>query len=137
MSYLVGVTAVMGVFLAAVVVFLASRAWKGYAPGDGEGGSLLRSLKRSPVVWVLSFLLVIGGVAASVVVFVSGSPAQQALVSGVLVAVGALLLVGYVGYGTFTSSRAHGHTNAVAAMLSAWALGALLLFAITASLLLA
>jgi hypothetical protein len=137
MSYLVGVSAVMAVFLVAVVAFLASRAWKGYAPGDGGGESLLRSLKGSPVVWVFSFLLVVGAVAASVVVFVSGSPAQQALVSGVLVGVGALLLVGYVGYGTFTSTRAHGHTNAVAAMLSAWALGVLLLFAITASLLLA
>ncbi|WP_257297536.1 hypothetical protein [Haloarchaeobius sp. FL176] len=137
MSYLVGVTAVMAVFLAAVVAFLASRAWKEYEPGDADGESFLRSLKGSPLVWVVSFLLVVGGVAASVVVFVSGPPGQQALVSGVLVGVGALLLVGYVGYGTFTSTRAHGHTNAVAAMLSAWALGTLLLFAVTASLLLA
>ncbi|SDM78879.1 hypothetical protein SAMN05192554_107128 [Haloarchaeobius iranensis] len=127
----------MAVFLAAVVAFLGGRAWKGYTPEGGDGGSLLHSLKGSPLVWVLSFLLVVGGVAASVVVFVSGPPGQQALVSGVLVGVGALLLAGYVGYGTFTSTRAHGHTNAVAAMLSAWALGTLFLFAITASLLLA
>ncbi|WP_440989820.1 hypothetical protein [Haloarchaeobius baliensis] len=137
MSYLVGVSAVMAVFLVGVVAFLASRAWKGYAPESSTDGSLLRSLTGNQLVWVLSFLLVVVAVAASVVVFVSGTAGQQAIVSAVLVGVGALLLVGYVGYGTFTSSRARGHTSAVAAMLSAWALGALLLFAITASLLLA
>lgn len=137
MSYLVGVSAVMAVFLVVVVAFLASRAWKEYVPDASADSSVLQSLKGSPLVWVLSFLLVIAAVAASVVVFVSGTAGQQALVGGVLAGVGALLLVGYVGYGTFTSSRAHGHTNAIAAMLSAWALGTLLLFAITASLLLA
>ncbi|WP_256299767.1 hypothetical protein [Haloarchaeobius salinus] len=137
MSYLVGVSAVMAVFLVVVVAFLASRAWKEYVPDGGAESSVLRSLKGSPLVWVLSFLLVVAAVATSVVVFVSGSAAQQAVVGGVLVGVGALLLVGYVGYGTFISTRARGHTNAIAAMLSAWALGALLLFAITASLLLA
>lgn len=137
MSYLVGVSAVMAVFLVGVVAFLGSRAWKGYAPDAGEGRSRLQAVKGSPVVWVASFLLVVAAVAASVVVFVSGTAAQQALVGGILVGLGGLLLVGYVGYGTFTSTRARGHTNAVAAMLSAWALGTLFLFAVTASLLLA
>lgn len=137
MSYLLGVSAVMAVFLVGVVVFLASRAWRGYEPGDESDRSRLQALTASPTAWTLSFLLVIAVVAGSVVLFVAGSAEQRALVGGVLAAIGGLLLVGYVGYGTYTSSRNHGHTSAVAAMVSAWALGTLFLFAITASLLLA
>lgn len=137
MSYLVGVSAVMAVFLVGVVAFLASRAWWRDAPEVMPTGSALRSAASSPLVWTVAFLVVVGAVAASVLAFVAGSAGQQALVGVVLGGIGVLLLVGYVGYGTYTSSRGRGHTSAVAAMVSAWALGALLLFAVTASLLLA
>jgi hypothetical protein len=137
MSYLVGVSAVMGAFLVAVAVYATGRrGWYSYTPSVGEGTSKLRDLAADPVVWTLSFLLVVGGLLGGVVVFVAGTPEQQALGGQALAAIGGLLFVAYIGYGTYLSGRSRGLTSAVSAMVSAWALGSLFVFAITVSLLL-
>ena len=136
MSYLVGVSVVMAVFAVAVAVFVSRRrTWNGYTPSLDEGTSGLRDFAGSPVVWALSFLFVVGGLLAGVVVAVSGTPEQQVLGAQVVGVVGAILFVSYVGYGTYLSSRSRGLTSAVAAMVSAWALGSLFVIAITVSLL--
>ncbi|WP_435347533.1 hypothetical protein [Haloarchaeobius sp. HRN-SO-5] len=136
MSYLVGISSVMAVFLIAVAVAVTRRrGWYNYAPDIGGGTSMVQDLAGNPVVWTLSFLLVVGGLLGGVVVFVSGTPQQQAFGGALLAVLGGLLFVGYIAFGTYHSSRSRGLTSAVSAMVSAWALGSLLVLAITASLL--
>jgi hypothetical protein len=137
MSRLVGISAVMGVFLAAVVVFVRAREWNTYSPGSGEGrtASRVAAMLRSPLAWVLAFFLVVGGLFGAVLVYVGGTPEQQSMVASALLGGGALLFSLYVVYGTYTSGRSRGLPSAMAAMVSAWAFGALFVLAVTVKLL--
>ncbi|MWG35923.1 hypothetical protein [Halomarina oriensis] len=135
----------MGVLLVGVVAaVLVFRDWRhdevltDDRPGS-LGSSLYRSVgrgMRSQVVWVLGFLGLTFVVGGAIVLFLEGGP-MSATAGMTVVGVAAVVLVAFVGLGTYRTVRFRGRTSAGAAAVAAWTLGSLLLVAITLNLLLA
>jgi hypothetical protein len=125
-----------GVVLVAIVAYLSGRGWRTYAPAGGfagDGESPLSRAARSPAVWTLAFVLgtVAAGVAA--VAFVDGSvPEALQRNAGIVLAGGAaLVLTGYLYYGTYVSARNRGLMRSQAALLGSWSVAMLALVVIT------
>lgn len=124
------VSFLFGVALVATVAFVAGREWREYTPavGDrsGDGPGLVSRAASDPTVWTVAFLVAaLGGVGATVL-FVGDGGEGLRQGAGVFLAVGAaVVLVGYLFYGTFVSARGRGLKSSQAAALGSWALGLL------------
>ena len=139
-------TALMGVFVVAVLVWIGRvRGWYryspavtsvGWSPGVDRGNSLDR-LVTQPVVWILSFFLLVIGFAVGVVASISG-PASTQSMAGMAVALGGgALLIGYLLYGVYFAAKQRGHPRSLAVAESMTVGGVLFLIAVTAQLLMA
>ncbi|WP_435360766.1 hypothetical protein [Haloarchaeobius sp. DFWS5] len=136
MASLIGASVVMGVFLVGVLVYLNAHKMRKYTPMAKDGEPLYRRLSGSLTVWILGFIAIVGGLAGGAVAYVSVSPEQQGLVAMALGGLLALILAGWVLFGTYRSGRNRGLPSATAAMVSAWAFGALFTLAVAVKLLL-
>lgn len=141
LGYLVS-TVLMGLFLVAVVGFLRLAERREYSPtfSRSEASPLgaIGDLARNPAVWIAVFLVVTVGAMLAAVVFVGGLvPSEAGLTAAGLVlgAVVGLLVGGYLLWGVYTTARARGFHSAAAVMVSAWALGILVVVGIAAKLL--
>lgn len=136
------VSFVLGVALLAVVVVFLGRGWRDYTPVAGwsraERRSVLSRGADSPAVWTAAFVVLAVGFGMAAVLYVGGSgiPEGMAAVGGAfLVTAATLVFTLYVFYGTFVSAKNRGLKNSQAALLGAWAIGSLLVVAITVKLL--
>lgn len=134
-------TLLMGLFLVAVVAFLRLAERREYSPSltgpESSGSEALREAFRSPVAWIVVFLAITFATGLAAVAYVGGLvPAEVGTAAGpVLAAVVAVLVGGYLLWGVYSTARARGLQNAAAVMVSAWALGLLLVTAIAVHLL--
>lgn len=136
------VSSLIGLLLIGVIVALIGRGGKHYALPERiaprEGRSSIGRATRSPAVWTLVFVVTVIVLAGAAVLFVGGTGIPEGVkpVAGVILAVGtAVLLLGYVFYGTFASARSRGLADAQAAALGTWALGLLFITTIALKLL--
>jgi hypothetical protein len=109
--------------------------WRSYRPGfgtDGTAGSDSLATVQNPTTWIVAAvaLAVVGVGGALLFVRTGGPPSTVTVVVAPFVAV-----AGYLVVGVYTTARGRGYHRAQAAMLSAWTVGALLLLAVTATLL--
>jgi hypothetical protein len=132
----------VGAAIVATIVVLSTRGRYRYAPSperdSGQSAGLLARAMRSPAVWIASFvgLTLLAGVATVLAVGGFGVSAGIAADAGVLLAaVGGLVLVAYVFYGTVAAARARGLHSAQAVAFGSWAVGLLVLVAVAVSLL--
>lgn len=130
-------TALMGLFLVAVLVFLRAADWKHYSPRSEEGGlaALAEDLAGSEAVWFLTFLGLVlvfgGGTLAYVGVLGFGSSATWGLV---LAGVAVLTVGGYVLIGSYWSARSRGKPSSLALGEGAAVLGLLAIAAVAVKL---
>lgn len=128
--YLVSM-ALMGVLALVVIAATATgRDWRRYTPEIGrEDVDLLTGLSRSPLVWVLSFFLLV--VLALVAVFVALSGGGTTL----FVALAGLLVLGFILLGVYAVGRSRGHPHAYAVGEAVITLGFLFLILVSVYLL--
>jgi hypothetical protein len=130
----------LGVVLVAGAVLLLSRGRVRYTPGYATDDDLATSLiriARRPVTWTVSFVvltLLVGGATVLAVGGYDVSPVVSDGATALLAAVGVVVLVTYVFYGTFVAARSRGLHPAQAAAFGSWAVGLLVLVAVAASL---
>ncbi|WP_144901859.1 hypothetical protein [Halobellus captivus] len=131
----------LGIILVAALIGLLSRGRFRYTPsfgnGDGDLATGILTLARRPVTWTVSFLAVAMFAGIATVLAVGGfdvSPSVAGGATALLAAVGTIVLVGYVFYGTFVAARSRGLHAAQAAAFGSWAVGLLVLVAVAASL---
>ncbi|SFR68985.1 hypothetical protein [Halogeometricum limi] len=132
------VSFVLGLGLLSVVVLLTGRGWRTYSVAGGwttrPRPSALARGADSPAVWTAAFVAVTLAFGGAAILFVGGTeiPEGMAAMGGVvLVGLATLVFGSYVFYGTFVSARNRGLKNSQAALLGAWAIGALFLVAVT------
>jgi hypothetical protein len=116
-------TLMMGFVLVALAVALArGRNWREYAMGNTrrDPSEVFRTVASNPTVWVLAFVLFSLVAGGGAIIFVSGSS---------ILALTAILSVGYIFWGTYQSTRYRGLDNAEATLAALWACG--LLFVVT------
>lgn len=128
LSYLVS-TALMGLFLVAVVAFVRISERREYVRSSevSSAPDLASRLQNSVGVWIAVFLLLTFAVGGGAVLYVRGDlPAGAAQAGGAaLAAVLAVSLVAYFGWGGYYIARSRGLGNAQAVAAGAWLLGML------------
>jgi hypothetical protein len=122
-------TALMSVLVLGVAFVLArGRAWHEYRPElfrrDTDVG-----LASDPLVWLVVFLLLLG-VSMGVTLFAAGGGSTV-----LFLAVAAVLVVGFLLSGIYTTARSNGHPHAYAVGEAIIALGVLVLIGIVGLLL--
>jgi hypothetical protein len=128
-------TLMMGFVLVALAVALArGRNWREYAMGNTrrDPSEVFRTVASNPTVWVLAFVLFSLVAGGGAIIFVSGSSIPAPVRQGAflaIVALTAILSVGYIFWGTYQSTRYRGLDNAEATLAALWACG--LLFVVT------
>jgi hypothetical protein len=121
------------VLLAIVVVAVRWVDWRGYALEPREGPGLLSRAAGHPAVWIVGFLLLLAVFGGGAVAFVAGVGLPEEMVSAVGVVLGAataLVVAGYVFYGTYASARGRGRPTSVAVAEGSTLVGALFLLVI-------
>jgi hypothetical protein len=137
--YLVS-TVLMGVLLLAVALFVTGDGrWRRNARATGSLTARSSSAgAESPLPSAL-FAVPAVGVAAGALAFAGGLAAGlsvQASAGYAVAAVAAAIIVSYLVWGVYGAMRSRGFGSAAATMMSAWAVGALLIAAIAVKLLL-
>lgn len=135
-------TFLLGIGLLVGVAWFAGRGRRGYTFtadwAHRERPSAAARAVDSPAVWTVGFVTAALAFGLAAVAFVGDAsvPEWLAAAGGVFLAAAAtLVFVCYLFYGTFVSARNRGLKNSQAALLGSWAIGALLLVAITFKLL--
>ncbi|MFC6834984.1 hypothetical protein [Halomarina ordinaria] len=132
-----------GAALACVVaVLLGLREGRRYSPSSPErgdrlsrGAAALVAASRRPAVWTALFLLLSLAVGAGVVLALAGGP-MSPLAGALAVASAVLALCAFLVVGVYRTVRFRGRTSAEAFAVSAWAVGALFVLAVSGLLLL-
>ena len=132
----------LGVLIIAGIVALLSRGRPHYTPRvvdeDDSLAAYLGRVARRPVTWTVAFVLLTLLTAGAAVLAVGGfevSAGVAGAATTVLAVVGAVVLVGYLFYGTFVAARSRGLHSAQAFAFGSWAVGLLVLLGVAASLL--
>lgn len=130
-------TVLMGLVLVLVAGGLAySRNWRRYALGnDGDVFTNIAKATQSSTTWIAAFLLAIVGFGGSTLLYLTSTGATQQialLVLGVLIGIA---LTFFLFMGVFQAVKGRGRSTAEAVATGVWALGVLLIVAITAKLL--
>lgn len=138
-TYLVSMALMALLLLVIVGVVVAGRDWRTYTPRlspVGAGGSGLSAAAGNETVWVALFLVGIAIAGGGATIFVSRGASALATAAGV--AVGAVLVLGFVFYafyGSYRAAQARGFRKAAAVMAGAWILGLLFIALIAVNLL--
>lgn len=146
-------TLLMGLGLLAIGWTLTRmRGWQRYSPAGaaGAGGyafgsppdreSLVERAMRSPVAWIVAFVLLALGFGGGTLLFVSGSTFVEGVARPAGLALGAIavvLLGFYLLVGVYRAAMGHGMKSAQAAAVSAWLFGTLVLVVVAVRLVLA
>ncbi|SFR96720.1 hypothetical protein SAMN05216559_1693 [Halomicrobium zhouii] len=124
-----------------LVAIVRSRRWYHYAPAPDEHGQVpaLAGQQRPPLLerpttWIVGFLALMLGAVGGVFAFVTNPDAPGELFSVPVLAVGGLLLGGYLLYGTYSAAKGRGHPSSIAAAETATLAGGLFLLAVSAQL---
>jgi len=139
-SYLVS-TLLMGSFLVAVVAFVRFSERREYeTPSSEREGGLVQRFTGSPTIWSLGFFLLVFVAGGASVLYVGGmlpSPSGTATRAAglALATVFALVLVGYLVWGAYTTARSRGYQRSGAVAVGAWVIALLFVVAISAQLL--
>ncbi|MCU4802629.1 hypothetical protein OB920_19900 [Halobacteria archaeon HArc-gm2] len=138
------VTSMLVMAALAVLVLIAlvrSRRWYHYAPAPDEHGQVpaLEGERRPPLLerpttWIVGFVALMLGAVGGVFAFVTNPDAPAGLLSLPVLAVGGLMLGGYLLYGTYSAAKGRGHPSSIAAAETATLAGALFLVAVSAQL---
>ncbi|MFP9192553.1 hypothetical protein [Natronosalvus vescus] len=143
-------TLVMGLLVLAVVYTMARMGQRatpsghagtrsGYAewsPRTEAEDSRVVALAKTPAVWTLSFIALIAAFIAGAVLLVGeGEFVEAALVEPVLLAIGGLVLFGYIFFGTFFAARDRFGNTAIGVAFASLLVGFLGLIAVTVTLL--
>ena len=121
------------VVLAVVLVAARWIDWRGYALDSPEGSGLLSRAASHPAVWIVGFLLLLAVFGGGAVAFVAGVGLPESAVNAVGLVLGAataLVVSGYVFYGTYASARGRGRPTSVAVAEGTTLVGALFLLVI-------
>lgn len=147
---LIGVTAVTGtVVLLVVAHVLTGWNWRKPEPrnsgGRSDGGysestdgaefGWVRDLVSDPAAWSVAFVASAAIAGFAVISMVRADASFGSLPGAVVAGSFALLLSVFLLVGTFVSVRGRGYDNAVAALVSTWALGGALVLSIAVKLL--
>lgn len=146
-------TLLMGLSLLAIGWTLTRlRAWQRYSPTPSaaaadaggytfgtpdDGGSVVTRIARSPVAWIVGFVLLAFAFGGGAVVFISGSTFPAGVTQGVGMALAALtlgLLALYLFVVVYRSAKGRGLPDSQAAVVGAWVFGLLLVAVVTTKL---
>jgi len=141
-------TVVMGLFLLATIAFVRSGDWRAYSPPEQERslGSTVAGIARSPVAWIVGFLVAAFAAGGAAVLFVGGglvaggpelTPTLQQLAGLVIGGVFALAIFLFFLLGSYASARGRGLKSAQAAGVTAALFGLLFVVVISVKLLIA
>lgn len=97
-------------------------------------GERLTSFGSNQTVWMVVFFALVVVFGGAVWALLSGAVSPSMGAAGVVGGALALVLVGYVLFGSYRMVKTHGRSTAEAVGISAWALGSLLVIAIAAKL---
>lgn len=124
------------IVLAVVGVVVRGGQWQGYGPADESLLHRLRSATREPVVWMLTFgllLLIFGG---GTVLWVSGVAVPGAELLGVgLIAAAVMVFGGALFIGVYATKRSRGRSAAQGAIEGTFLVGFLVVLLIVVKLL--
>lgn len=121
------------VVLAVVLVAARWVDWRGYALDSPEGSGLVSRAAGHPATWIVGFLLLLAVFGGGAVAFVAGVGLPESTVNAVGLMLGiatALVVSGYVFYGTYASARGRGRPTSVAVAEGTTLVGALFLLVI-------
>jgi len=144
-------TVVMGLLMVGVAVAIVRIAnWRqrpavasaregprGSEEGDvlGRYGAAIGAATRTPATWYVAFFVLVFGFVGGALALVTSPPEIGGVVFLVLGLAFGAVLCGFLVWGIYSSGRYRGLASAQAAMAGAWALGSLLIVAITVKLL--
>ncbi len=143
MTAYVASTLLMGTLVVLVLVaVLRSRRWYDYSPepdADATADWAVEARERPPVLerpttWVVGFLALMLAAVGGVFLFVTSASAPAGLLSPPVLAVGGLLLGGYLLLGVYNAARGRGHPSSIAAAETATVFGALFLLGVASQL---
>lgn len=145
-------TVVMGLLMVGVAVAIvrvanwrqrpAAASGREGPGGSGEGdvlgryGAAIGAATRNPTTWYVAFFVLVFGFVGGTIALVTSPPAIGGVVFLVLGLAFGAVLCGFLVWGIYSSGRYRGLKSAQAAMAGAWALGSLLIVAITVKLIL-
>lgn len=131
----------LGVLLVAGGIVLLSRGRFRYSPSyandDADFATTVVRVAQRPLTWTVSFVVLTLLAGGTTVLAVGGFDVSSGIAGGatvLLAAIGAVVLVGYLFYGTFVVARSRGLHPAQAAAFGSWAVGLLVLAVVAASL---
>lgn len=141
-AYLASALLMAVLVVAVVAAVVRGRGWYSYdleASGATHPGMRPDETRPSVVertsTWILAFVVLTLGAIGGVFALMSNPSAAGGLLSGPVLAVAGLLVVGYVLVGAYVTARQRGHSDALAAAGVAVIGGTLLLLAVSAVLL--
>ncbi|NHN61344.1 MULTISPECIES: hypothetical protein [Halorussus] len=138
-AYLTSALATGAVLLAVWAFVGRMENWRSYDPADGTARDLPRSADASESVgtWIAGFFALVLVAGGGAVLLVSDAGFAAAVGSWTAIAlVFAVLLVGFLLWGTYSSARFRGLASAQAALLSLWVFGSLFVAGVTVKLVL-
>lgn len=97
-------------------------------------GAVLGAATRNPTTWYVGFFVLVFGFVGGAIALVTSSPEVGSLVFLGLGLAFAAVLCAFLVWGIYSSGRSHGLRSAQAAMAGAWAIGSLLVVAISVKL---
>lgn len=132
-------TVLMGLLTLAVALYVVrGMEWKSnrFVPGNGDRDTweTLDAATHHPATWALGFFALVFGTIAFAMIAVGAIELPFNLGLGAIVAPFAVMIVLFVGLGTYGALRAHQRSTAEATVVSLLVLGTLFLLAVTANL---
>lgn len=131
-SYVASGVLMTGFVLAVVVAVLRYGHWESYSPTEpGDVSDRLRAVAASPAAWMLGFLALVVVFGGAAVLYVSDVTVPGGDVLGVVLLVAAaVVLGGFLFYGTYDAARSRGRPAAQGVAEGAVMLGLLAVLAI-------
>jgi hypothetical protein len=127
-----------GLVLTVAAVTLSRRTQRSYTP-DGQGSKgLYEQLASSPRAWILGFFALVGITAGGAVAYLTDAAMLSSLPGGPVVWLGGvfgLIMVVYMFWGVYSSSRYRGLHKPAALAVVGWLAGSLVLGVISLKLL--
>lgn len=119
---------VLGILVVAIVILTARWRTRGYAPDSGTEreteGSLLGRAASNETVWIVAFLALVGVALGGAVLYVSGASVPIPGGAGlVLAALLGTIVLAYLFWGVYHSSRYKGLHRPAALAVTAWTVG--------------
>lgn len=141
MASILVATVVMGLLTLAVVLYVGrAMEWRTYdfVPGRGHRSTWdsVGAALRNPVTWAVGFFLLVFGTFAVALAAVGAISLPVDVSLGVMAMPFALMLVLFVGLGTYGALRARRRSTAEATVVSLLLLGSLFVLAVTVNLVL-